>query len=209
MGIKLFKRTLATLGLLLPLSCLWATPGAVDRYNCHSTPGLDDYHCHGTDDETEQNHFLIGIASPHDLWSYDDGPSNTFSGAAVGIEYGDRFFAGYGQYSYQVHVTGNDDYLISGFDVGLKAGPEITRFGVHPYVTVGYFTYRYTLPSEFYVSFSGLQYGGGLIWNSPGFSADARLLYRNPQEIQDIWTGWGVSGPTSHLSGQVGIYLRY
>lgn len=203
-----FKQTCFWL-LAFASGFVWASPGAVDQYDCHRDPQTNLYHCHGSQDQSQQTHVLIGIANVTDIWIYDNGPSNVFSGGSAQLEYANKFIAGYGSYNYQVHVTGNIGYRISGWDLGLKLGPNISRLGIHPYVAAGVNGYRFTLPSETFATYGGFEYGGGVIWNFSGFAMDARVMYRDPSSLADVWTGWGLGGLTTNLASKIGVYARF
>ena len=199
--------------LVLPcaglVSVCFATPGAVDEYDCHRDYKTNEYHCHGSDNLAKQRHTLMGVSTRNDVWLYSDGPLNAFSGAAAEGEFGIDHVAIHGSYSYQLHVTGSSDYSLSGWDVGLKAGPSIARLGLHPYLDIGYFSQSFNLPFNQTLSFAGLQYGGGLVWNRPTLAMDIRLLNKTTTELAQTWTILGAPGLTANLTAQLGIYFRF
>jgi hypothetical protein len=194
--------------LCLPLGA-FATPGAVDQYDCHRDFETNEYHCHGDDASSKQSHVLIGVAVNSDVWTYVNGPYNVFAGARGVAEFATGFIGVHGGWSSQSHLTGTSDYSTYGWDVGLKLGPDISRIGMHPFVEVGYFSQNFAQPSGAAFTYQGLQYGGGFIWNRPKFAVDIKVLSRDTVDLELIWTQLGAPGVSLNLSAQVGGYLRF
>ncbi len=186
-----------------------ATPGAVDEYDCHRDYQTNKYHCHGSAQLAKQSHSLFGVTAKSDAWFYDDGPLNLFSGGSGEMEYGFGHLAVHAGYGYQVHVTGYRDYTLSGWDLGLKAGPNIARLGLHPYAEVGYFNQSFQIPNNPEITFDGMQYGAGIIWNRSALAFDFRILNKSTTNLKLIWVDLGGAGLTTHLTSQLGIYLRF
>ena len=186
----------------------FATPGAVDEYDCHRDFDTGEYHCHGSEDRAKQQHTLIGISSRTDVWRYSDGPMNVFSGAAGELELAFDLLALHGGYAYQIHMTGAEDYNLTGWDIGLKAGPNIARLGLHPYVEAGYFSQNFNLLFGQQLPFSGIQYGVGLIWNRNAMAFDLRLMNKTIDELEQVWTSLGAPGGIMNATGQLGLYFR-
>jgi hypothetical protein len=201
-------RFLTTLALWLPVLA-FATPGAVDKYDCHRDFQTNEYHCHGSEDASKQHHVLLGVVLNSDVWTYDDGPFNAFLGASGRVEVARSFFGIYGSWAKQSHITGATNYSIYGWDTGLKLGPSISRVGLHPFVDVGYYALNYELPTGDLYPFQGLQYGAGLAFNQPNLAMDVKLLNRDAAGLKNIWVELGEPGLTYNVSVQLGAYLRF
>ena len=202
------KTVLGLTGLALCLEAQ-ATPGAVDQYDCHRNYQTDKYHCHGSEQNAKQSHSLFGVSSRNDIWLYDNGPLNLFSGGAGEMEFGFNHVALHAGYGYQVHITGDTNYTLTGWDIGVKVGPNISRLGLHPYADIGYFNQSYQILNNPAIRFGGWQYGGGLIWNRNAIAFDLRLLNKTTGNLERIWDNLNGSGLTTHLSMQLGGYLRF
>lgn len=187
---------------------LWASPGAVDQYNCHRDPNTNQRHCHGTQEQAQQYHILIGAMSTNDLWLYDDGPYNLFSGVGGQIEVGFSSIALFGAYHYQWHATDSSDFYLRGWDLGIKAGPNIARLGLHPYVTAGYYSLTFEIPGKL-LPLGGYEAGAGLIYNRAGSSIELRAVYRNPDDLKETWAMFGYEGVVASLHAQLGYHLRF
>lgn len=187
---------------------VWATPGAVDKYDCHKASDTGEYHCHGSKEQARQFHVLTGVTSTNDFWVYDDGPYSLFSGVAAQLEIGWGSVATYAAYHYQWHATGSADFMIRGWDAGIKAGPGIARVGLHPYALAGYFSNTFDINGRL-TPYSGTQYGGGLVFNRADSSFDLRVLYRNPQDLRAIWQQLGYPGLIANLNVQLGYHFRF
>lgn len=185
-----------------------ATPGAIDDFNCHRAQDTGEYHCHGSKAQAKQYHVLIGALISNDLWFYDNGPFNMFSGVGGQLEIAWGPLAAYGAYHYQWHMTGSSDFSIRGWDLGVKAGPDIARLGVHPYAMIGHFSNTFEIRNRF-IPYRGLEYGAGLIANQAKTSIDLRILYRNPQDLRMVWQDLNYPGLTTNLSVQLGFHLRF
>lgn len=204
----MINRVISALALLYaPVA--FASTGVVDRYDCHRDPQTREYHCHGTPANAKRSHFLLGAISSSDLWLYSNGPFSLFTGAGVQLEMAYDHAAVYGNYSYRVHVTGQDFYENSGWETGIKLGPEIARLGLHPYFTAGYFSHAFILPSQYSYAFQGLQYGAGLVWNHEKTGFDLRVQYRSPGELAAVWQELGAPGLTHDISIQLSANLRF
>lgn len=201
------KQTLVGLAAIVAGS-VWATPGAVDKYNCHRD-NAGNYHCHGDQAQSQLEHITLGIANTTDVWYYDDGPPNIFTGGTASFEYGKNSVTGYASYTYQVHIAGNIKYRLSGWGLGLKVGPNIARLGFHPYAVVGFHGKKFSTPSDNFVSYGGIEYGTGLVWNASNMGIDARILYRDPNALKEVWANWGIGGLTLNLASQIGFYARF
>jgi hypothetical protein len=186
-----------------------ASTGVVDRYDCHRDPQTREYHCHGSPENAKRSHVLIGAVSSSDLWLYSNGPYSLFTGAGIQLELAHDFAAVYGNYSFRVHVTGQDFYENSGWEAGIKLGPHISRLGLHPYATAGYFSHAFILPSQYSYDFQGLQYGVGLLWNNEKTGLDLRIQNRNSDALASVWDELGAPGLTHDISIQLSANLRF
>lgn len=204
------KRTLSILSasLLLLATTAWASPGAVDRYGCHKDPATGKRHCHGTTEQAKQTHVLVGALGTSSIWLYNDGPANLFGGIGGQLEFGWESLAAFGAYHYQWNLNGSKDFSLNGWDVGVKAGPNIAKLGLHPFALLGYYSFTLQTPG-LPMPDSGLQYGAGLILNRPSNSFELKLIYKDPTELEQIWQTLGYPGVSANLSTQVGFHLRF
>ena len=202
------KKALSFGCLLLSTVSVWASPGAVDRYGCHRDPSTGDRHCHGSTEEAKRTHVLMGVISTTDAWFYNDGPANIFSGVGAQLEVGWEHIAGYGAYHYEWHLTGSRDFSVRGWDIGAKAGPDIAKLGLHPFVLAGFYSFTFEVPGQL-LPYSGLQYGAGLVLNRPSSAMELKLVYRDPADVEANWQLLGYSGVTATLNAQLGYHFRF
>ena len=208
MGRIIYQTLFGVSASVVSIAC-FASPGAVDDYDCHRDFQTNKYHCHGDEQQAKQSHYLFGLSSRTDVWMYDDGPLNLFTGGAGEMEFGFGHLAVHAGYSYQVHVTGYTDYTLSGWDVGLKAGPNIARLGLHPYADVGYYSQGFQIPNNSLEKFTGWQFGGGIIWNRNAFALDWRILKKTTTQLADFWDSIESGGLTQNYATALGLYMRF
>lgn len=185
-----------------------ATPGAVDQFNCHEDPTSGVYHCHGSEKESKLSHFLVGATFVIDQWLYDDGPANNFGGFGLEGEWSTRYLAAHASYQWQAHLSGESDYSLSGWALGVKAGNNISRLGTHPYVEAGYWTQAFNRPYGENYLLGGYQFGGGFVYNGPRYAADLRVVYKDTADLEAMWRELGYPTNALNLNFQFGMYFR-
>ena len=193
------------IGLLTAAPAL-ASPGPVDRYDCHAD--TRQYHCHGALGATTQSHLLIGGQLATSTWLWDDGPGNSFAGPAVIVEWAQNSIALRGSYGYRRHLTGDTEFAVSGWDLGIKLGQGLARLGHHLFVQVGYAAQRINYPDKSFLPFGGIQMGVGWVRVSEKFAFDATLLYQDPAPLEQLWAELNFPGGVQSFKATLGLYLR-
>jgi len=198
----------------LAIGCLtavpvFASPGAVDRYDCHRDPDTRQYHCHGALAAAKQSHLLIGGQLAASTWLWDDGPANRFAGPAVTVEWALNSIALRGSYGYSRHLTGDAEFGVSGWDLGIKLGNGLARVGNHLFFQAGYAAQRLNYPDNSFLPFGGIQMGVGWVRVSEKFVFDATLLYQDPTALEELWREFNFPGDVLSLKATMGFYLRF
>jgi len=202
------KLACMAIGLLTAVPAL-ASPGAVDRYDCHRDAETRQYHCHGVLGAAKQSHLLIGGQLANSTWLWGDGPANSFAGPAVTVEWALNSIAARGSYGYNRHLTGDTEFGVSGWDLAIKLGHGLARVGNHLFVQGGYTTQRLNYPDKSFLPFGGIQMGVGWVSVSEKFAFDVTLLYQDPAPLEQLWAELKFSGEVLAFKATLGLYLRF
>ncbi|WP_320824342.1 hypothetical protein [Reinekea sp.] len=187
----------------------FASPGSVDRFDCHQNQDTHEYHCHGALEAAKKRHLLIGGQFTAVNWRWDDGPANNFVGPAVTVEWALDSIALRGTYGYSRHLTGDTDFGVSGWDLGLKLGSGLARVGNHLFIQAGYAAQRLNYPDKSFWPFGGISMGVGWVRVSEKFAFDATLLYQDSGALEQLWEELNFPGEVLSLKATLGFYLRF
>lgn len=197
----------------MPVS-IFASTGEVDAYGCHIDLGTGAYHCHRDDRIVagKSELILLGASFKTDHWLYDDGPANNFGGFAINAEFVLDDFSIRTGYSLETHLSGTTGFTLNGWDFGVKYGRNLSHLGEHFYGELGYFRQNFShADSATETLLSGYQIGVGTMAVRPNFVFDAKILYKNPNSIERMWSNLDSSFSANmvNFSGQIGVYYSF
>jgi len=199
----------AVFSICLPAFGL-ATPGSVDKNDCHHGGELKFFHCHGLKKYNKNSHTLIGTSIQSDAWFYGNGPMNLFIGGAVNFEKVHDFLAMYGGLNYLPHVSGDSSFFMTGWNLGIKYSKNLVMPGGHLYGHGGLFHQTFRKPVDDVVEpLFGLLAGAGYQWNFDTISIDGQFTLKSPSPAERMWAEFGAPGLKWHLSSKFAIYYRF
>lgn len=167
---------------------VFADPGVLDRFDCHDHAETGQYHCHGNSALASLGGVAIGAGLRSSVWTYQgENAVNIFTGPSIEAEAGLGAFAVQAAYHYKTLVKGDDDINLVGWDVGIKAGRSVARYGAKYYIAGGYFFESLRRPDEENYPISGFYLGLGTGYNWDNFGADIQLDWHNSAGYENYW----------------------
>ena len=184
-----------SLGCLISLS--WPLPlaadeGALDKYNCHKHHQSGRYHCHGSRDLAKRGGWVFTADGRLQGW-FTDNRTTLFSGLGVNMEYSYRWLGISAGYFYlplvnaisSDNISLNDQVVQQGWEIALKAGPNVGRKGMKFYLLGGWNEARITADNSAYNADLGDYFvGAGTGINTTQVAIDVAATYRDPTAIK-------------------------
>ena len=203
------KFCLSTIALSSLSAVTLADVGALDKYECHDNHDNGEYHCHGPEKLAKLGGIIIGADSRFQAWSTND-DLYLFLGFGINAEYNHNWFAATGSYFFMPLVTSIDEENVdfddtvyqSGFELGVKAGPGVGRYGSKSYLMAGWSVSEITDSGDSANNgeLSGYYVGAGFGYNSDTLTFDLAATYRDPSTIKDYLEDLG------NFDGDVSAY---
>lgn len=189
---------------------LVADPGALDRYDCHNDAETGEYHCHGDSALASLGGIAVGAGMRSSVWWYqDEGTTNVFVGPSIDLEAGRGAFALQGGYHYKTLINGDTDIDLAGWDLGVKVGPGVTRYGSKYYLTSGYFFESLRRPGRENAGISGFYFGLGAGYNWDKLGVDVQLDWNNNAGYEDYWEKQGNPADMQTISLRTFLTYRF
>lgn len=189
-----FGLVAAAMGFSSVAGVTQADVGALDKYECHNHHETGEYHCHGPNKLAKLGGVIVSADTRFQAWSTPD-DLYLFLGLGANAEYNYKWFAVNGSYFFMPLVTSidsedvefDDTVYQSGFELGVKAGPGVGRYGSKSYVMAGWSISDITDTGDSANdgSLSGYYVGAGFGFNSETFTLDISASYRDPSTIED------------------------
>jgi hypothetical protein len=171
---------------------LRADVGTLDKYECHNHQKTGEYHCHGPSYLAKLGGFIIGADMRLQSWLAGNRAS-LFTGIGINAEYNYRWLGLTAAYYYlplidavnNSNVSLDDSIVQRGWEIGLKAGPNVGRYGSKLYLLGGWSMAEIKADDAAYNgSLNSYFIGPGTGYNTKTIAVDVAATYRDPYVVR-------------------------